>query len=133
MGYRVIAIDAGQEKEQYCLSLGAEVYLDGTSGKDVQEVRASTGGEDTAAVIVCAGRAAAYQSAFSIVGGFGIVVCMGIPPPLELMQLHPIIFIDKGIRRIGSVVGSRADIEEALNFVERRQVILKVLLGSLGS
>lgn len=47
-----------------------------------------------------------------MVGGFGTVVCVGIPPPTELMQLHPITFIDKGISLAGSVVGSRADIEE---------------------
>lgn len=51
MGFIVIAIDAEQDKKRYCLSLGAEVYLDVTYGEDVVKgLQESTGGDVAAAV-----------------------------------------------------------------------------------
>lgn len=51
MGFIVIAIDAEQDKKRYCLSLGAEVYLDLTYGEDVVKgLQESTGGDVAAAV-----------------------------------------------------------------------------------
>ncbi|ETS84304.1 hypothetical protein PFICI_02329 [Pestalotiopsis fici W106-1] len=130
MGYRVIAIDVGTSKEEYCRSLGAEVYLDAKN--DVAAaVYTSTKGTRAKAVIVTAGSGAAYQSAFDIVAAFGTVVCVGIPPPPQTMALHPLQFIDKGISLIGSLTGTRTDTLEALEFVQRGAVKPSVNIISL--
>ncbi|KAH8667023.1 alcohol dehydrogenase [Xylariales sp. PMI_506] len=128
MGFRVLAIDVGRDREGQCLELGAEVYLDVT--KDIRDgVRGATGGAFAKAVIVTAGSGAAYQNAFDIVAAFGTVVCVGIPPLSQTMSLHPLQFIDSGIKLIGVLVGTLTDTLEALDFVQRGVVkpITKVI------
>jgi propanol-preferring alcohol dehydrogenase len=132
MGYRTIAIDAGQEKEQYCLGLGAEVYIDLTTTTDVPSmVREKTGGRGAGAVLVTAGSGKAYQDALKMLGPFGTLVCIGIPPPTQLVNFHPLLFIDMGIRIIGSAVGTRLDIQEAIEFVQRGLVMPTVQMTTL--
>ena len=132
MGYRTIAIDAGKEKEEYCLGLGAEIYIDLPASANVPAiVREKTGGRGAAAVLVTAGAGKAYQDALGMLGPFGTLVCIGIPPPSQLVSFHPLLFIDMGIRIIGSAVGTRIDIQEAIAFVERGLVKPTVQMTTL--
>jgi propanol-preferring alcohol dehydrogenase len=132
MGYRTIAIDIGDEKEQYCLGLGAEAYIDAAVIKDtaarVLEVTSGAGG---AAVLVTAGSGKAYQEALGLLGPFGTLVCIGIPPPSQLVTFHPLLFLDMGVRVIGSAVGTRLDIKEAVAFVQRGLVQPTVSMTTL--
>ncbi|KAF2845419.1 alcohol dehydrogenase [Plenodomus tracheiphilus IPT5] len=123
MGFRIIAIDAGEPKRQSCLDLGAEVYLDVLAVDDLaREVNALTKTQGVSAALAIAGSGKAYQAAFELLGPYGTLVCVGIPPPHERVSFHPLQFIDKGIRIIGTAVGTRSDILEALGFVERGSV-----------
>jgi propanol-preferring alcohol dehydrogenase len=132
MGFRVLAIDAGEKKRDYCLRLHAEAYLDVLNHQSIsQAVKDATDGQGAAAVIVAAGSTKAYQDAFDMLAPFGTLVCVGIPPPPEKIQFHPLQFIDNGIRIIGSMVGSKQDIAEALQFVQRGVVIPDVEVLSL--
>lgn len=118
MGFRVIAIDVGLEKKDFCLGLGAEIYLEANA--DVENlVKQATQGIGTKSVIVAASSGVAYEAAFDLVSGFGTVVCVGIPPPSQKMSLHPLQFIDKGINLVGVLVGTHKDTLEALDFVQR--------------
>lgn len=127
MGYRVVAIDGGAVKGGYCVSLGAEVYVDFLAEKSVAEaVKRVTGGTGVHAVIAVAGSGRAYQESFGMLAPFGTLVCIGIPPPTDLVQFHPLAFIDYGFKVIGTAVGTRTDILEALEFVNRGLVIPKV-------
>lgn len=118
MGFRVIAIDVGRDREEQCLTQGAEVYLDAT--EDIRgAVQRCTSGAFAKGVIVTAGSGAAYQAAFDTVAPFGTVVCVGIPPLHQTLNLHPLKFIDTGIKLIGTLVGTRTDTLEALSFVQR--------------
>jgi propanol-preferring alcohol dehydrogenase len=132
MGYRTIAIDVGNEKEKYCLSLGAEAYIDVTVTKDsaarVLEVTSKAG---AAAVLVTAGSGKAYQEALGLLGPFGTLVCIGIPPPSQLVTFHPLLFLDMGVKVIGSAVGTRLDIKEAVTFVQRGLVKPTVIMTTL--
>ncbi|PLB43314.1 hypothetical protein P170DRAFT_75622 [Aspergillus steynii IBT 23096] len=124
MGYRVLAVDAGEEKRKLCMRLGAEAYVDvGTyeSGQEVADAaKRETDGDGVEAAIVTAGSAQAYQDAFGMLAPYGTLVCVGIPPPSgRAVQFHPLMFIDRGIRVIGSMVGSKGDIYEAVRFVQR--------------
>tara|TARA_R110002060_G_scaffold39987_2_gene51186 strand:+ start:2309 stop:3448 length:1140 start_codon:yes stop_codon:yes gene_type:complete len=132
MGFRTIAIDAGKEKEQYCYDLGAEVYIDVTTTKDVSAiVRKKTGSLGATAVLVTAGSGRAYQDSLTMLGPFGTLVCIGIPPPTQLVNFHPLQFIDMGIRIIGSAVGTRLDILEAVSFLQRGLVTPVVQMTTL--
>lgn len=127
MGYRVIAVDTGVEKGEFCKALGAEHYIDIMVAKTLGDaVKSITGGRGCAGVIVTAGVNMAYQSAFEMLAPFGTYVCVGIPPPDQKMQLHPLLLIDSGAKMIGSVIGTRVDTIEAIEFVQRGLVIPKV-------
>ena len=130
MGYRVIALDAGKEKGEYSLAQGAEHYIDVTATDDAGEaVKQLTDGIGARAVIVAAGVGAAYRAAFSMLGPFGTLMCVGIPPPDHLVNFHPVFFVSKGWRVLGSAVGTRTDILEALEFVKRKLVTPKIQWG----
>lgn len=120
MGYRVIAIDLGDTKRDYCLQLGAEVYFD---AKEVDVARIKTLTRDgAAAVLVMANSGRAYEAALELLAPYGTLVCVGIPPPDQKMGFHPHRAIDRGIRIVGSAVGTRKDIWEAIDFVRRGTV-----------
>jgi propanol-preferring alcohol dehydrogenase len=55
----------------------------------------------------------------SLIAQFGTLVCVGVPPPTQLVNFHPLHFVANGIRIIGSAVGTRGDILEALEFVQQ--------------
>ncbi|KAF5605585.1 alcohol dehydrogenase 2 [Fusarium pseudoanthophilum] len=132
MGYRVIAVDAGPGKEEYCKSQGAEHYVDALSGVDAgKQVKDLTDGQGAKAVVVTATAAAAYQKAFDMLGPFGTLMCVSILPEDVKINFHPLWFIDNGWTVKGSAVGTRADILEALQFVKRRLVIPKIKWANL--
>lgn len=124
MGYRVLALDVGGEKKALCGRLGAEVCIDVQDYETGQEVadaaKRATDGDGVEAVVVAAGTAQAYQDALGMLAPYGTMVCVGIPSPSSrAVQFHPLMFIDRGIRVIGSMVGSKGDIYEAVRFVQR--------------
>ncbi|ETN44935.1 uncharacterized protein HMPREF1541_09810 [Cyphellophora europaea CBS 101466] len=118
MGYRVLAVDVG--KEPYCRNMGAEAYLE--AGEASVEAVGKATGEGVHAVVVAAGLNKAYQAAINWLAPFGTLVCVGVPPEDQLVNFHPAWFIGKGIRIIGSAVGTRQDILEALEFLRRKVV-----------
>lgn len=128
MGYRVAAVDVGPA-EDLCLKMGAEVYFDASSVHMAASLKKLTPDEaGVRAVIVTAGSGKAYQSALDILAVFGTLVCVGIPPPDQAMSLHPLTLIDRGITVIGTLVGTRTETLEALEFVRRGAVKPKVKL-----
>ncbi|RAO67605.1 uncharacterized protein BHQ10_003617 [Talaromyces amestolkiae] len=132
MGYRVIAVDAGSNRKEFCLSLGANAYVDIEQEGDVPAVvRKLTDKQGARAAIVCAGSSSAYQDALQMVAPFGTLVCVGITPVSQQIQFHPLTLIDNGIRIVGSMVGTRGDVLEAVEFVRRGQVFPSVQMVSL--
>ena len=130
MGYRVVAIDIGESKKQHCLEAGADHFVDAAAEDLKAAVHKITDGGANA-VLVTAPSPAAYQSSIGLLANFGTLVCLGIPPPSGTMNIHPLEFIDRGIRITGSVTGSRGDILEALDFVRRGVVKPIVKTASL--
>ncbi|KAF4917468.1 Alcohol dehydrogenase 1 [Colletotrichum viniferum] len=134
MGYRVIAIDAGQEKAKICKEQGAEHYVDvtepGTLGEKVMKV---TGGKGAKAIVVAATSLAAYQQAFEALAPFGTLMCVAVLGHEALVNFHPLWLIAKGWKILSSSVGTRADILEALEFVKRRAVVPKVQRAKLSN
>ncbi|TPX10285.1 uncharacterized protein E0L32_008690 [Thyridium curvatum] len=135
MGYRVVGVDAGADKGRFCLEQGAEHFVDITAlaaGEDPgPEVRRLTGTEGVDAVIVTSGAAAAYQAAFSMLGPFGTLMCVGLPPADRLVHFHPAMCVAFGWQVKGSAVGTRRDILEALEFVRRGLVTPRTEWGRL--
>ncbi|KAI1608289.1 alcohol dehydrogenase [Exophiala viscosa] len=130
MGYRVIAIDLGDAKREYCLELGAEEYFDATK-VDASAIQQLTGGYGAAAVLMMANSAKAYEAGLEFVAPYGAFVCVGIPPPEQKVRFHPLLGISKNIRIIGSAVGTRKDIWDAIDFVKRGVVTPRVEKAAL--
>ncbi|KAL0944665.1 alcohol dehydrogenase 2 [Colletotrichum truncatum] len=132
MGYRVVAVDAGQDKADMCKTNGAEHYVDVTEAGSLKEkVMKVTNEKGAKAVIVTANAAAAYQQAFEMLAPFGTLMCIGILPHDARVNFHPLWLIGRGWKILSSAVGTRADILEALEFVKRRKVVPKVQWASL--
>lgn len=133
MGYRVIGADVA-EKHAWGMEQGCEAYIDVDVEEDVAGfVKRVTDGKMVAAALVCIGNARAYQAALECVGSFGTLVCVGIPGPgpQNAMAVLPLQLIQEGIKITGSLVGSRGDIVEAMEFVRRGEVKPKVQVITL--
>lgn len=79
-GYRVIAIDSGEEKRRLSFECGAEAFVDFNAEMDVaKRVRELTGGEGAHATIVVPGTKEAFEMAPYVVRNMGTIVCVGLP------------------------------------------------------
>ncbi|KAF5245909.1 hypothetical protein FAUST_1496 [Fusarium austroamericanum] len=130
MGYRVAAVDVGPT-EDFCMKMGADAYFDGSSPDTPAKLKKLTPDDAGAkAVIVTAGSGKAYQNAIDLVAVFGTLVCVGIPSPDQAMSLHPLTLIDRGIKLLGTMVGTRTETLEALEFVRRG--VVKPIVQTVG-
>lgn len=128
MGMRVIAIDGGDEKRDLCLKLGAEVFIDFKTTKDIatQVLKVTTHGAH--GVIVTAATRAAYESAPNYLRPNGTVVAVGLPQdPTVLAGAPPMLVALRRLKIVGSVTGSMKDVEEALEFTARGLVHVSAL------
>jgi len=67
MGFRVVAIDTGSEKQEMCLNtLGAEKFVDFAKGDIVANVKSVTGGLGAHAVILLAVSEKPFQEAAEV-------------------------------------------------------------------
>jgi len=127
MGYRVAAVDVGSAGKELCLRSGADEYFDALDGGTIAAIKALTPNEaGVKASIITAGSGKAYQSGLDLLAVFGTLLCVGIPPPPDVLSLHPLVLIDRGIRVIGTLVGTRTETLEALEFV-RRGVVTPII------
>ncbi|OJD13355.1 alcohol dehydrogenase 1 [Blastomyces percursus] len=120
MGLQVIAIDAGDEKKELCVKLGARAYVDFTKTKDlVADVKAaSPDGLGPHAVLLVAAAELPFQQAAAYVRSRGTIVAIGLPANAQLKA--PV--FDTVVRMIkikGSYVGNRLDAKEAVDFFTR--------------
>jgi D-arabinose 1-dehydrogenase-like Zn-dependent alcohol dehydrogenase len=120
MGMRVIAIDGGDEKRDLCNKLGAEVFIDFKTTKDVATQVLKVTGHGAHGVIVTAATRAAYESAPNYLRPNGTVVAVGLPQdPTVLAGAPPMVVALRRLKIVGSVTGSLKDVEEALDFTAR--------------
>jgi len=119
MGLRVIALDLGADKTEYCRSRGAEFAIDVTSPDVAAQVQAVTKG-GAHGILVLAPQKRAFDLAVSICRRKGFIVCIGLPPgTFEFPVLDVVI---KRITIRGSIVGTRKDLQECLDLAARGKV-----------
>ena len=107
MGFGVIALDTGEEKERLCRSMGANHFVDFQKHEEIAAEIARITGDGAEAVICVAGSPSSYDMAVSLVRNWGTVVCVGIPPNSYRLSLNPFELIVRGIRIIGTTVGDK--------------------------
>jgi len=114
MGLRVVAIDTGEDKKDFCLKLGAEKWIDFKETKDiVQEVVDVTDGLGAHAAIVAAASSSAYETAALYLRRKGYLMVVGLPPH-SLLSVPILLVAVKCLTIRGVFIGNRQDIREAI-------------------
>jgi alcohol dehydrogenase, propanol-preferring len=116
MGLRVCAVDIDDGKLAHAQKLGAEVMVNAKTLDPVAEVRDKTGGGGHG-VLITAPSLVAFHQGLAMTRKRGVCVAVGLPPgefPLPLFDL-----VVGGISLVGSFVGTRQDMHEALDFAAR--------------
>ncbi|CAN5793253.1 alcohol dehydrogenase AdhP [soil metagenome] len=115
MGLRVVAIDVDDSKLDLATRLGAEVTINARTSDAVAEVLKTTGGVH--GVLVTAVQPQAFGQAIGLARRGGTIVLIGLPPGDFPAPIFDIVL--KGLTVRGSIVGTREDMAEALDFYAR--------------
>jgi propanol-preferring alcohol dehydrogenase len=118
MGLHVAAIDIDDHKLEQAKALGAEITVNAEREFPVSRIVRSTGGAHGALVTAVAPKA--YEQAVAMLRRGGTCVFVGIPPgafPLSIFDM-----VVKGLTVRGSIVGTRQDLREALQFAGEGKV-----------
>lgn len=127
MGLNVIAVDVDDAKLELAKRLGAALAVNARTGDPVAFVKKEVGGAQ--GVLVTAVSPQAFEQAIGMVGRGGTVSLTGLPPggfPLSIFDT-----VLNGITVRGSIVGTRLDLQEALNFAAEGKVRATIETTSL--
>jgi propanol-preferring alcohol dehydrogenase len=129
MGLHVAAIDIGPEKMQLARSLGAEITVDAKQEDPVQAIQKKIGGAH--GVLVTAVSLPAFKQAIGMLRRGGTCVLNGLPPGEFPVSIFDLVLNGQTVR--GSIVGTRKDLEEALQFAADGKVKATIEQQPLGS
>ncbi len=115
MGLRVVAVDIDDAKLALATRLGAEVTVDGRSPDAVEQVQQATGGVH--GVLVTAVSPKPFRQAIGFARRGGTIVLVGLPPGEFPLPIFDVVL--RGLTIRGSIVGTRQDMVEALDFYAR--------------
>lgn len=109
----VVAVDINNDKLALAKEVGADIVINGHEVEDVAAlIQEKTGGAHSA--VVTAVSKVAFNQAVDSVRAGGRVVAVGLPS--EMMDLSIVKTVLDGIQVIGSLVGTRKDLEEDFQF-----------------
>jgi alcohol dehydrogenase, propanol-preferring len=119
MGLQVIAIDVDAEKVALAESLGAAMAINASKEFPVNKVIRATGG-GVPAVIITTGAIKAFEQGLRMLRRCGVCMLVGVAP--EPFPVNVFDIVIKGVSVRGSLIGTRQDVREALDFVSAGQV-----------
>jgi propanol-preferring alcohol dehydrogenase len=119
MGLHVVALDVTEDKLALARSLGAEVTVNAKASDAAQQVVKHTGG-GAHGVVVTAVSPAGFAQALQIVRRKGTVSLVGLPPGEFQTPIFDVVL--KRITIRGSIVGTRQDLAEAIEFAAEGKV-----------
>lgn len=118
MGLHVAAVDIGDEKLQLASKLGAEVTVDAAKEDAAAAIQKKIGGAH--GVLVTAVSPPAFKQAVGMLRRGGTCVLNGLPPGDFPVSIFDLVLNGQTIR--GSIVGTRIDLQEALEFAAEGKV-----------
>jgi alcohol dehydrogenase, propanol-preferring len=127
MGFQVAALDVDEAKLELARTLGADLAVDCRDAGAVRGLVKQTGGMH--GVLVTAVSTGAFTQAIGIARRKGTVVLHGLPPGEFGTPVMPVVLKRLTIR--GSIVGSREDLVEALEFCAAGKVKAQVSVEPL--
>lgn len=111
MGMRVVAIDVADDKLQLAERLGAELTVNAKKQDPGSVIKEAIGGAHGA--LVTAVSEIAFSQALEVVRRGGTVALNGLPPGKFDLSIFDMVL--NGITVRGSIVGTRLDLQEALD------------------
>ncbi len=118
MGLRVAAVDIAEEKLELARSLGAEVTVDARAGDPAARIQGLIGGAH--GVLITAVSRTAFRQGVGMLRRGGVCVLVGLPPGEFPLPIFDVVLKRLTIR--GSIVGTRKDLKEALQFAAEGKV-----------
>lgn len=118
----VIAVDINDDKLALAKEVGADIVINSKNEDPVKVIQEKVGGAHVA--VVTAVSKVAFNQAIDSVRAAGKVVAVGLPS--ETMDVSIVKTVLDGIEIIGSLVGTRKDLEEAFQFGAEGLVVPKV-------
>ncbi len=118
MGLRVAAVDIAEEKLELARGLGAEVTVDARAGDPAARIQGLIGGAH--GVLITAVSRAAFRQGVGMLRRGGVCVLVGLPPGEFPLPIFDVVLKRLTIR--GSIVGTRKDLKEALQFAAEGKV-----------
>ncbi|HSC83878.1 MAG TPA: alcohol dehydrogenase AdhP [Pseudomonas sp.] len=112
MGLHVAAIDIDDAKLELARKLGASLTVNATKEDPVEVLQRDIGGAH--GVLVTAVSNAAFGQAIGMARRGGSISLVGLPPGDFPTPIFDVVL--KGLHITGSIVGTRADLQEALDF-----------------
>ncbi|MGC2940492.1 MULTISPECIES: alcohol dehydrogenase AdhP [unclassified Brevibacterium] len=112
MGMRVVAVDVADDKLALAKKHGAEITVNAFAEDPAEIIQDKIGGSH--GVLVTAVHPAAFGQAISMTRRGGTIVFNGLPPGEFPAPIFDIVL--KGLTIRGSIVGTRQDMVEALEF-----------------
>lgn len=128
MGMRVAAVDIADDKLALAKQHGAEVTVNALHGDPAEAIVAQTGGAH--GVLVTAVHPSAFGQAIGMTRRGGTIVFNGLPAGDFPAPIFDIVL--KGLTVRGSIVGTRQDMAEALDFYARGLIHPTVATRELG-
>ena len=117
MGLNVIAVDVDDAKLDLATKLGASLGVNARKADPAAFVKKEVGGAQ--GVLVTAVSPKAFEQALGMVARGGTVSLVGLPPGSSALPIFDTVL--NGITVRGSIVGTRLDLQEALELRRRRQ------------
>lgn len=118
MGFHVIAVDIADDKLALAKTLGADVVINALTEDPIQLVQQQLRGAH--GVLVTAVSRAAFAQAVGMLHKRGTMALVGLPPGNFELPIFDVVLNAKTVR--GSIVGTRKDLQEALDFAGEGKV-----------
>lgn len=128
MGLRVAAVDVADDKLELAREYGAEVLVNAAKEDPIAAVQAQTGGVH--GVLVTAVHPSAFGQAIGMARRGGTIVFNGLPPGEFPASIFDVVL--RGLTIRGSIVGTRQDMVEAIDFYARGKVRPRVHKRGIG-
>lgn len=118
MGLHVAAVDVAEEKLALARKLGAELTVNAKAEDPVAKIQESIGGSH--GVLITAVSPIAFQQGVNMLRRGGTCVLNGLPPGDFPVSIFDVVLKRLTIR--GSIVGTRKDMQEALQFAAEGKI-----------
>ena len=127
MGLNVIAVDVDDAKLELAKQLGAALAVNARKDDPVAFVKKKVGGAQ--GVLVTAVSPKAFEQSLGMVARGGTVSFNGLPPGDFPLSIYDTVI--NGVTVRGSIVGTRLDLQEALNFAGEGKVKATIATAKL--